>query len=247
MTLKTTNTYPNLTPENALKRMRADKVRETVLAAVSADFRSEVPRPLLPGGEITALFGDDGMRARVLFDRRHLEVQLLSPVCATTGRRSVLSPAAASRFPSRALVTEDGAATPACVEKALSLLKELYCDWYMMSILEPAIRQQYERFLAEEPEVRRKEALLNAPVLEEIASLRQEKTLLRNRFRAGAMPETAYKQERGRLISLISGKERSLACEDVFGRIFIDELLLLRCVDNPRKLIETVAESAVLP
>ena len=229
--------------------MRADKVREIALAAISAAFQGAIFPPLCSGDEISVQVLDETVRARVYFDRNHLEVQMTEPVPLSTGWLLLVSARTLHYCPGRSLLSDSPdprAATSKCLEKVISLLQGLYCDWFLMKLNGGAIQEKYARYLKEEQDTRSREEVLNRPILEEIDALRKEKRMLKQRFKNQEMREWKYKAERKSLVSAISAKEALLFDEDVFGRIYSDELRLLRCVDNPRGLIRSVAKVTIL-
>ena len=75
--------------------------------------------------------------------------------------------------------------------------------------------------------------------------LRKVKSLIKKRFKQGLIPEEEYKKGRRRLIDLIDAKQGELSNEDVFGRIFSDEILLIQCVESGRDLIRDIAEGKI--
>ena len=235
-------------PEPDLEQMRADKVREIALAAISAAFQGAIVQPLCSGDEISVQVRDETVRARAFFDRSHLEVQMIEPFPLSTGWLLLVSARTLHYCPGRSLLSDSPdprAATSKCLEKVISLLQGLYCDWFLMKLNGEAIQEKYARYLKEEQDTRSRDEILNRPILEEIDALRKEKRMLKQRFKNKEMREWKYKARRKSLVSAISAKKALLFAEDVFGRIYGDELRLLRCVDNPRELIRSVANSDI--
>lgn len=234
-------------PSSDLDRKRSDMVREVVLASISGAVRAAIHPPIFSGDEVSVRILDGTVTARVFFDERHLEVMMTAPASISTGRCPLITPMVLHYSPGRSLVTDKpapGAATPACIEKVCSFLEGLYCDWHLMDQMEETLREKYVFFLEEEPRIREREEVINRSILLEIELLREKKSLLKRRFKNREMPEREYKRERNALLSSIDEKKAGISHEDVFGRIFRDELLLLRSVNSPRALIESVAKKA---
>lgn len=224
-----------------LEIKRADKVRETVLATISTGHREEITKPLCSSDVITMEFLGKKVKGRVFFSRSELEVIMDEPIHLSTGRQHIVSPMVLHYRPHLALTLgAENAATPVCIQKAWSFLEGLLCDYLLLYPVQNDIREDYTRFLEEEKLIRSQEEIRNKPVLKRIDSLISEKTLLKQSFKKGQISEKEYKCRRSELISQIDANRAELSNEDVFGRIFHEELLLLRC-ENPRDFIRRIA------
>lgn len=229
--------------------MRAQKVRDIMLTDIRCRcVRNEIPTPFHSGDEVSMDLQGKHIRASVLFDPQHIEVRMSAPAAITTGRDIAVSRRLLYHQPSLSLtrmVGDEAVATPDCIQKAWEHLEGLYCDYCIADSLRSTLRTKYERYQQEEKEVREREKELNRPILEEIVVLRREKSLLKKRFKQGLFPEEEYKKERRRLIDMINAKQGELSNEDVFGRIFFDEILLIQCVESGRDLIRNIAEGKI--
>ena len=229
--------------------MRAQKVRDIMLTDIRCRcVRNEVPTPFRSGDEISMDLQGQHIKASVLFDPQHIEVRMNAPVAITTGRDIAVSRRLLYHQPSLSLtrmVGEEAVATPDCIQKAWEHLEGLYCDYRIAGSLRSTLRTKYERYQREEKEIREREKEQNRPILEEIEMLRKVKILLKKRFKQGLIPEEEYKKGRRRLIELIDAKQGELSNEDVFGRIFFDEILLIQCVESGRDLIRNIAEGKI--
>ena len=243
---------PDMTPFSfRLDRdlMRANKMRDIMLTYIRCQsVRNEVPSPFRSGDEISMELQGEHVRAMVLFDPQRIEVRMSAPAAITTGQDIMVSQRLLRYRPNLSLTQmaeDEPAATTECIRKAWEHLEELYCDYRIAYSIRDTLRTKYVRYQREEQEIREREKELNRPILEEIEVLRKEKSLLKKRFKEGLLPELEYKKERRRLIDMIDAKQALLSNEDVFGRIFHDEILLLRSVNSGRKLIRDIAEEKI--
>ena len=229
--------------------MRANKMRDIMLTYIrSQSVRNEVPTPFRSGDAISMELQGEHIRATVLFDPQHIEVRMSAPVDISTGRDVFISQRLLHYQPNLSLtciVEGEAVATSKCIREAWDDLEELYCDYRIMASIRGPLRTKYERYQKEENEIREREKVLNHPILEAIEVLRREKRLLKRRFKDGLVPEEEYKKERRWLIDMIDAKLGLLSYEDVFGRIFYDEILLTRRVENGRNLIRDIAEGKI--
>lgn len=229
--------------------MRAQKVRDIMLTDIRCRcVRNEIPTPFHSGDEISMDLQGQHIKASVLFDPQHIEVRMNAPVAITTGRDIAVSRRLLYHQPNLSLtrmVGKEAVATPDCIRKAWEKLYGLYCDYRISDSIRGTIIDKYERYQREEKEIREREKELNRPILAEIVVLRREKSLLKKRFKQGLFPEDEYKKERRRLIDLTDAKQGELSNEDVFGRIFYDEIPLIQCVESGRDLIRNIAEGKI--
>ena len=226
--------------------MRTNKMRDIMLTYIrNQSVRKEVPTPFRSGDEISMELQGEQIRATVYFDPGHIEVRMSAPVAITTGWDVLITQKLLHYQPNHSLtriVEGEAAATQKCIREAWDNLEELYCDYRIVSSVRGTLRAKYERYQKEEKEIREREKELNRPILEEIELLRKEKSLLKRCFKDGFITEVGYKKERRRLIDMIDAKQGLLSNEDVFGRIFYDEILLTRRVENGRNLIRDIVE-----
>ena len=235
----------DLSLQNERALSQASLVREIALASIRhACHRWPVPSPFISGSELSMSVHGDRIRAAVFFDGRHIEVRMSAPVSITTGWDAVVSKMRTFFQPILFLTNPGGqtSATADCIRKAWTYLEELYCDYWLMDAARDTLRTKYEHYLEEKRLVEERETELNRPILDEIEAIRKEKILLKKHFKEGRFSEVAYKERRNSLIDLIEAKQGQLSNEDVFGRVFRDELLLLRRVDSGRGLIQAIVE-----
>ena len=229
--------------------MRAQKVRDIMLTDIRCRcVRNGAPTPFRSSDEISMDIQGEHIRAVVIFDPRHIEVRMSAPAAITTGRDIAVSRRLLYHQPSLSLtrmVGDEAVATPDCIQKAWEKLYGLFCDYRIADSIRGTIIDKYERYQREEKEIREREEELNRPILEEIVVLRREKSLLKKRFKQGLFPEEEYKKERRRLIDMINAKQGELSNEDVFGRIFSEEIPLIQCVERGRDFIRDIAEGKI--
>ena len=239
--------FPDADSAEAAELQFASERRQQIRAMVKAGFpeapEGEASRPLRNGDTVAMTVAGVRHEAVVYFNRDFIQVSLLAPYEVSTGFRLGRKQAHMARYVSPELTLGDGLceASPAGVAKAWEHFGDLCCDVILVHMEREELAAKYPAYLQREKEVRAREVEQNRTIQARIESLRKEKTALKRLFKDGGISEKQYKEHRSDLIGMIHGAERKLLHEDVFGRVFGDELDLLQAVSDPREFIAGVA------
>lgn len=228
---------------------REDAARKVIAASVKAAEWTEMPQPFHSGDEIGFDLGDDTVRATVLFNSDALYVLMTSPVqcgCHDTRRlrqRSLLSRNGMRTTSLTVDGTDEGAATPRCMEMAMDMLTRLYCDLAMVRSVSSRLQAKacgYEDFhrgfeMEEDGRI--------AQVNSDIREYSRQSGALKREFKAGGMTQAEYVSRKRPIHDRIVRLMDSVGRRDPFEAYYAEELDLVRHARPAKEMVKNVIES----